>query len=199
MALPASAAKPDLPLFTAFKAICIDTGAKLELVSAAVQAAGGTPHYPNSGSTEYAALPDGAFPKSLVVWDVAVEGRRMMVFAGGDHTSRDQGVQSDGTDDFDSCQIDSDADEDASVAALRAWAGVAVQFEAVISRDAEGNPEITQTHFQFQKAGSAHKPIANKAERLAVRAKGRYWAFDIVRSPKTVSVTLIHSLPKFTP
>ena len=81
----ATAPNPDMPLYIAFKLFCADTGAKSGAVRRTVEAAGGLPHNPSGGSTENGTFPNGPFPKSLAIWDVT--RRKMMVFAGGDHSS----------------------------------------------------------------------------------------------------------------
>lgn len=194
--LPARAAtapNAGMPLYVAFKAFCLDTGARRGAVKRAVEAVGGVPHHPSGGPTASDPLPNGPLPEPLAAWDVVIDGRAMTVYADADRSAR--GMQNSVTSGFDSCTIDSDADEDASVAALRAWTGVPTQFEAVITRDANGAPELTQSHFEFQKVGSAHRAIADAVERRSVKATGRYWTFDLARSPQTVSVNLMHVLP----
>jgi hypothetical protein len=71
----ADAQVPDPPLFAAFKAFCVDTGASPESVKLAVEAAGGKQHGP-SGATAW------PFLMTVTTWDVTTGSHSMYVYAG---------------------------------------------------------------------------------------------------------------------
>lgn len=190
-AFPAAGApKPDLPLFTAFKTFCVDTGAKPDAVSAAVVEAGGTRHNPPGGSTENSTLPSTPFPMALAMWDVTVDGHRMMVSTGTAFPSRDARFAGRANIDFDSCTINSWGNEDASVAVIGNWAGVPPTIK----------PEATVTYslaqYEFQMVGSIHRPVAGQADRLSANTEGRDWGLVLQGSARGASVMLTHILPK---
>jgi hypothetical protein len=65
----------DPPLFAAFKAFCIDTGASPEAVKSAVEAAGGKQHLPPSATAS-------PWPMTVTIWDITTGGHSMYVYAG---------------------------------------------------------------------------------------------------------------------
>ena len=61
----------DPPLFAAFKAFCIDTGANPDAMKSAVEAAGGKQH--GAGATEH------PFKMTVTTWDVTAGGASLNV------------------------------------------------------------------------------------------------------------------------
>src|ERR1700739_4472839 len=78
---PNATPMPASPLFAAFKMFCVDTGANLGAIKAAVTAAGGVTHRP-PGSTEW------PFPMTVANWDINLQGHRMTVGGGTAYPSR---------------------------------------------------------------------------------------------------------------
>src|SRR5215470_6041271 len=65
----------DPPLFAAFKAFCLDTGANPDAVKSAVEAAGGKLLAP-PGTTAH------PFPMTVATWDITAGGASLNVSAG---------------------------------------------------------------------------------------------------------------------
>jgi len=65
----------DPPLFAAFKAFCVDTGASPEAVKSAVEAAGGKQRV----APRATASP---WPMSVTIWDITTGGHSMYVSTG---------------------------------------------------------------------------------------------------------------------
>src|SRR5215471_9999910 len=65
----------DPPLFAAFKAFCVDTGASPDAVKSAVEAAGGKQRVPRSATAS-------PWPKTVTIWDTTTGGHSMYVSTG---------------------------------------------------------------------------------------------------------------------
>jgi hypothetical protein len=207
VALAASAARGDdarpsakPPLFAAFQSFCIDTGAEPGAVQKAVEAAGGVPHHPFGGSTDAGTLPGAPFPMTLFIWDVVVQGHKLIVAASASYPTRDVRMAGRrGVFDFDTCTIDSFANDDAGAKAIRDWVGVPPLDESTNPHDDKLAPDVTQSHFEFQTVGSVHKAVTGLSERLSASAEGREWSLTLLHDPRSVGVQFMHALPKSPP
>src|SRR5262249_23629905 len=100
---------PDPPLFAAFKAFCVDTGASADSVKWAAAAAGGKQHGP-SGATAW------PFPMTVTTWDVSMGGHSMYVST-GTQLVPPMGGRPEANSNH--CIVSSFVNEDASVEAIR--------------------------------------------------------------------------------
>src|SRR5262245_31111095 len=112
LAAQAHAQGDQRPLFTSFKAFCIDTGAKPDAVKAAVEAAGGKLELPPAG----ARFPDSA---TVTTWVHFVGDRKQTIQAITQSVppGRKPWVAH-------RCIVRSFGNEDASIMAIRDWVGV---------------------------------------------------------------------------
>jgi len=114
LAAGADAQVHDPPLFAAFKAFCVDTGARPDAVKSAVEAAGGKQHAP-PGATAW------PFPMTVTSWDITTGGHSLSVSAG---TQQAPPVQNRPGENSNQCIMRSFVNEDASIEAIRSWVGV---------------------------------------------------------------------------
>jgi hypothetical protein len=163
------------PLFAAFQAFCVDTGAKPDAVEVAVEVAGGIRHTGPS----YTASPS---PMTETSWKLNMSGHDMIVSTGTMHPPARPGRLSYTT----SCIIDSFANEDASVAAIGAWAGVPASNDSLSS-----GPAIYKYDFLEQDSRRSELPTDKTAYNTAL-AKGRVWSLVVIRSGNGASVQLTH-------
>src|SRR5215468_10501103 len=131
----------DPPLFAAFKAFCVDAGARPDAVKSAVEAAGGKQHAP-PGAT---ALP---FPMTVTIWDITMGGHSMNVSAG---TQQIPPVQNRPEENSNQCILRSFVNEDASIEAIRNWVGVPPAHVL------QGNP--TSYFFDYQESGAVRSAL----------------------------------------
>jgi hypothetical protein len=167
----------DLPLFAAFKAFCVDTGASPDAVKSAVEAAGGKQHAPPSAT----AWP---WPMTATIWDITTGGHSMYVSAG---TQRVPPIHNRPEENSNNCTVSSFVNEDASIEAIRNWVSVP---PAYISR---GNPILYI--FYYQELGSVRSPLPeDKIAFDMAKAEGRTWAIDVLQSQDGARVGLAHYL-----
>src|SRR5215468_1670386 len=167
----------DPPLFAAFKAFCVDTGASPEAVKSAVEAAGGKQH----------ALPGATawpFPMTVTSWDITTGGHSMHVSAG---TQQVPPVQNRPEENSNQCIVRSFVNEDASIEAIRNWVGVPPGYIS------QGNP--ISYFFDYQESGFVRStlPAAKIAYDMA-KAEGRTWSLVVLQSQDGASVQLVHRL-----
>jgi hypothetical protein len=167
----------DPPLFAAFKAFCVDTGASPDAVKSAVEAAGGKQHAP-PGETAW------PIPMTVTTWDITTDGHSLNVSAG---TQQAAPVQNRPEENSNQCIVNSFVNDDESIEAIRNWVGVP---PANISR---GNPTIY--FFDYQESGSARSalPTAKIAHDMA-KVEGRIWSLVVLQSQDGASVQLVHHL-----
>ena len=132
LAAGADAQVHDPPLFAAFKAFCIDTGASPDAVKSAVEVAGGKQRVPPSASAS-------PWPMTMTSWDITAGGHSMWVYAG---TQQAPPIHNRPEENSNHCTVSSFVNEDASIEAIRNWVGVP---PAYISR---GNPILYIFHYQ---------------------------------------------------
>ncbi len=185
-----------LPLYTAFKTFCVDTGAVPQAVNAAVKNAGGKPHDPAGGSTEDGTLPGAPFPMTLSNWVVTVSGHHMLVNSGTSLPSRQYPFAKFPPHDFDSCDIQSFENEDASVTAIQKWVGMPPVRMAAPSDADEYSPDLAQYHYVYQVVGSERMPMKDKELVEAAEVEGRYWSLVLLSDPRGAAVHYMHILPK---
>src|SRR5215470_18600705 len=177
LAAGADAQVHDPPLFAAFKAFCVDTGARPDAVKSAVEAAGGKQHAP-PGATAW------PFPMTVTSWDITTGGHSLSVSAG---TQQAPPVQNRPGENSNQCIMRSFVNEDASIEAIRSWVGVP---PAHIS---QGSP--TSYFFDYQELGSARSTLpAAKIAYDTAKAAGRIWSLVVLQSQDGASVQLVHRL-----
>ena len=167
----------DPPLFAAFKAFCVDTGARPDAVKSAVEAAGGKQRVPPSATAS-------PWPMTVTIWDVTRGGHSMHVSAGTQQVPPMGGRPEENSD---HCTISSFVNEDASIEAIRNWVGVP---PAYFSRD-----NRIHYFFDYQESGSVRStlPAAKIAHDMA-KAEGRTWSLVVLQSQDGASVQLVHHL-----
>jgi len=182
------------PLFAAFKAFCIDTGASPDVVKSAVEAAGGKQRVPLSATAS-------PWPMTLTVWDITMGDQSMYVSAG---TQQVPPIQNRPEENSNHCKVSSFVNEDASIEAIRNWVGVP---PAYISR---GNPVLYIFHYQelgspivgivtpHYRAARSTLP-ADKIAYDTAKAEGRTWSLDVLQAQGGASVGLTHYLAPPTP
>jgi hypothetical protein len=180
----------DPPLFAAFKAFCIDTGARPDAVKSAVEAAGGKQRVPPS------AIEVSPWPMTVTVWDITSGGHSMWVYAG---TSQVPPMGGRPEENSNHCIVRSFVNEDASVEAIRNWVGVPPDHIS------QRNPVIYS--FNYQELGSPIVGIvaphyravrstwpADKIAYDKALVEGRIWLLDVIQSQDGASVQLMHNL-----
>jgi hypothetical protein len=185
-----------LPLFDAFKSFCVETGAKPEVVNATVEAAGGKLHMPSVDTTKGRDSMDSPFPLTLTTWDITLKGHPMWVSSGTSYPSRKLGSAKNRVSDFDSCDISSFANEDASIEAIRRWANVEPNEVSTNPPSAKWSPSLTMYFYSFQVSGSVHSAIADKGQILKAEEEGRFWSLVIMQNSHSAAFQLVHDLPR---
>src|SRR5476649_1842329 len=112
LAADAQAQTVQPPLFATFKSFCVNTGAGPDAVKPAVEMAGGKPFKEGATSTPY--------PMTTASWLITIDGHKMTVAAVSSRAPYGPGKTA-GTN---QCNINSDANEDSSIAAIQQWVGV---------------------------------------------------------------------------
>ena len=179
----------DPPLFAAFKALCLDTGASPDAVKSAVEAAGGKQHVPPSATAS-------PWPMTVASWDITRGGHSMWVYAG---TQQVPPIQNRPEENSNHCTVRSFVNEDASVEAIRSWVGVPPDHIS------QGNPVLYS--FNYQELGSPIVGIvaphyravrstlpADKIAYDKAKAEGRTWALDVLQAQDGARVGLAHSV-----
>ena len=136
LAAGADAQVHDPPLFAAFKALCLDTGASPDAVKSAVEAAGGKQRVPPSATAS-------PWPMTVTIWDITRGGHRMYVSTGTQQVPPMGGRPEANSN---HCKVRSFVNEDASVEAIRNWVGVPPDHIS------QGNPVLYS--FSYQELGS---------------------------------------------
>ena len=161
-----------MPLYDAFNTLCVATHAEPGLIAKAIKIS------PFKITHRTAASTPGPIPMSTDLWDMEVEGHKMSLAVG--HSQEAMGTAM--ITDAQNCTITSFASEDASIGAVRKWAGAPGKGSGV-------------TLYEFQMQGG--KPIAlehGNAEKAA-EIEGRAWHIAITTRPNMGSVALTHYLP----
>jgi len=174
-----------LPLFAAFKAFCVDTGASPHAVKSAVEAAGGKQHAPPSATAS-------PWPMSVTTWDITTGGRSMYVSAG---TQRVPPIKNRPEENSDHCTVSSFVNEDASIEALRNWVGVAPDYVShpipyIFNYQEVGSPivGIAAPHYRAVRSTlPTDKTAYDKA-----KAEGRTWALHVLQAQDGARVGLAH-------
>ena len=182
LAAGADAQVHDPPLFAAFKAFCVDTGARPDAVKSAVEAAGGKQHAP-PGATAW------PFPMTVTSWDITTGGHSMHVSAGTQQVPPMGGRPEENSN---HCTISSFVNEDASIEAIRNWVGVPPTH---VSR---GN--LINYSFLYQELGSVRSALpADKTASDMATAEGRTWLLVVLQSQDGAAVQLVHFLARPIP
>ena len=184
----------DPPLFAAFKAFCVDTGASPDAVKSAVEAAGGKQHVPPSATAS-------PWPMTVASWDITRGGHSMWVYSGTQQVPPMGGRPEANSN---HCTVRSFVNEDASVEAIRNWVGVPPDHIS------QGNPVLYS--FNYQELGSPIVGIvaphyravrsmlpADKATYDRAKAEGRIWSLVVLQSQDGASVQLVHDLAQPIP
>jgi hypothetical protein len=180
----------DPPLFAAFKAFCIDTGASPDSVKSAVEAAGGKQLGPSG------AIVESPWPMTVTTWDVTTGGHSMWASAGTQQAPPLRGRPEENSN---HCTISSFVNEDASIEAIRNWVGVTPVY---FSRD-----NRIHYFFHYQELGSPIVGIVSPhyravrstlpADKTAydwAKVEGRIWSLAVTRFQDGASVDLAHHL-----
>jgi hypothetical protein len=166
----------DPPLFAAFKAFCVDTGASPDVVKSAVEAAGGKQLSPPGATGK-------PFPMTVTAWDITIGGHSMHVSAG---TQQIHPAQNRPEENSNHCIVSSFVNEDAGIEAIRNWVGVAPTIF--------GNNPISYI-FDYQEWGSARSTLpADKIAYDKARVEERIWSLAVNRWQDGVFVQLVHYL-----
>lgn len=166
-ASPAMAAG-DLPLFTAFKTFCVDTGAKAQAVRAAVEAAGGR-------ANDEAAATDG------IVWDLP-GGFQVATGTIHEDDEAERGVYTV------TCGIDTPSADAASLAAIRRWVGVPASHAMPSG--------MVMEIYDFQDTNGTRQPVPDDLDALrALWRTGHVWGLGLIGAQKEMSVSLMHTVP----
>ena len=167
----------DPPLFAAFKAFCVDTGAHPDAVKAAVEAAGGKLLAP-PGATTF------PFPMTVTSWDITAGGASLNVSAG---TQQVPPVQNRAEENSNQCVVKSFVNDDTGIQAIRNWAGVTPSLVL------PGNPSIS--HFDYQEQGSVRSKLPTaKVDYDKAKIEGRIWSLVVLQAQDGATVQLVHHL-----
>jgi len=173
----AAAQAPEAPLYAAFQAFCIATGGVPDAVNDAVEQAGGKAH---TGQD----LPGES--TDATAWDIRADGEDLTIVAG---TERIPDTLGGPPRDATVCVIDALGRDDASVAAIKQWTGVAPSHVSV--------RQSTMTAFDFRQVGGARGPVpADPAQRAAAVAAGQIWSLALRQSQTNTSVQIVHIVPE---
>src|SRR6185437_6726060 len=171
--LPHFAKAADPPLLAAFKQFCVDTKADRVAVEAAAIGAGGKPQ---SSENQVPGIAASAS------WEVALQGHTYKVSTGTQSPEANRDVQTV------YCGVESPVDEDdASISAIRAWAGVPAShsFSDVMLIEI----------YDFQDNGQQHSALpSNDAAFHELEIAGKVWALGLMRSPTSTNVDLLHTV-----
>lgn len=171
----------DPPLFAAFKAFCIDTGANPDAMKSAVEAAGGKQH--GAGATEH------PFKMTVTTWDVTAGGASLNVSAG---TQQASPVQNRAEENSNQCVVTSFVNDDASIEALHNWVGIPPGHVL------RGNPTISIFDYQEQGSVRSTLPTSKSAYDMA-KVEGLLWSLVVLQSQDGASVQLVHHLASAIP
>jgi hypothetical protein len=179
----------DPPLFAAFKAFCVDTGASPDAVKSAVEAAGGKQRVPPSATAS-------PWPITVTVWDITTGGHSMHVSAGTQQVPPMGGRPQANSE---HCTVSSFVNEDASIEAIGNWVGVPPDHIS------QGNPVLYS--FNYQELDSPIVGIvvphyravrstlpADKTAYDRAKVEGRIWSIGVLQSHDGASVHLMHDL-----
>jgi len=169
----ASKSKADRPLFDAFQEFCVETDARFDVITKAVNAADFEIRKRTSASTNF------PMPMSVTIWDMTFEGHKMMLNAG--HTTEPAGPAM--VTEVDNCGFSSSANEDRGIAELRKWAGPPSRASS------------TMTLYDFEVQGETRIPLKDEASRHAAQAAGHAWHLTIIDGKTNAQVTLSHDGP----
>lgn len=153
LALPAQA--QDTPMVWAFHQFCADENFTLDKARLAIQAAGGMPHEPAR------AIPLAA-NVSVTFWDIVKDGHKIEIGL------TDMRATAGTVSDLVTCQVIADGSDDAGIAALRQWAGVAP--------DSRFMPNIEIYRFLVE----GGKPMPAPAISADRTVEDRVWALNLM-------------------
>jgi hypothetical protein len=178
----ADAQTNDPPLFSVFKAFCVETGANPDAVKSAVEAAGGKQHGPAGATTQ-------PFPMTVTTWDITMGGTSLNISAGTQHVAA---VQNRPEENSNHCVVNSFVNDDASIEAIRNWVGVPP------TNTLRGNPTIYL--FSYQELSSVRSALpTDKIAYDMAKAEGRIWSLMVFQSQDGASVQLVHHLAPSVP
>jgi hypothetical protein len=169
-AYAASRPKTDRPLFEAFQEFCVDTEARLDVITKAVNAADFEIRKRTSASTNF------PIPMSVTIWDMTFGGHKMTLNAG--HSTEPDGPMM--VTEVDNCGVWSSANEDGSIAELRKWAGPPSRSSSMV------------TNYDFEVQGETRVPLKDEVSRHSAQAAGRAWHLTIIDDKTNAQVTLSH-------
>jgi hypothetical protein len=173
----ADAQAHDPPLFAAFKAFCVDTGAHPDAVKSAVEAAGGKLLAPPGVTTH-------PFAMTVATWDITAGGASLNVSAGIQQVPP---IQNRAEENSNQCVVRSFVNDDAGIQAIRNWAGVPPTHVL------PGNPSIS--FFDYQEQGSVRSKLPTaKAAYDEAKIEGRIWSLVVLQAHDGASVQLVHHL-----
>jgi hypothetical protein len=168
----------DPPLFVVLKAICLETGAHVDVVKAKIEAAGGKLIGPAGTSS------GDVFQIQSTIWQHVIAGKTIRISAGTLQAASKSGP----IDIAEGCGVELDGRDDASIDALRRWVGVAPT--KVMKED----PVQYIYEYQDQAGKRSAFPSAQPAQLEAVAA-GQVWKLQVYPSPEHPSARVWHFLP----
>lgn len=174
----ADAQKSATPLLDAVRTFCIATGAHPYAVRDAVLKAGGKALHPFAATMQ-------PFPMTVTSWEFIANGHDLTISAGTatipPSATSPQRIN-------DNCIITSRVNEDASIAALQKWIGVAP--------DTISPGELAMSFYSYVEESAAHAPVpAEGAAYRAAVAQGRIWSVTLQRSANYASVQMFNVQP----
>jgi hypothetical protein len=175
----AAAQAADPPLFAAFKAFCVATGARPDAIKQAVEAAGGTLFRPTNTVKD---PPPESSETTATVWSWAVGSYAMKISAVSLRRA-----PADAGDFAHDCMVRGEAKDDASVEAIRKWVGVAPDPNKA------ADPAMSIFNFE-ERAGVRSSWPDSDAEMAAARTEGRVWRLNLYGSDRLAGVRLTHLL-----
>ena len=180
--LPLSAAAQPakaMPLFDGFKTFCVDTGARLPAIEAAMKKTGAKLTHP-------LAVMTSPFQLSTEIWEIDASGRRLTIAAGSE---MDPASKSFPERDFDVCTVMLSGNDAAGITALRKWIRIAPTSVTGSARS------VIVEHFTWRDSGKGPAAVPkNSADYVAAEAKGEIWSLDLIRNRSIATVQLRHLL-----
>jgi hypothetical protein len=164
------------PLFAAFKSFCVNTGAGPDAVKPAVEMAGGKPLKEDATSTP--------IPMTLASWLITIDSHKMTVATVSSRVPMGHGKTA-GTN---QCNINSDANEDSSIAAIQQWVGVPPYRSSI-------DGQTVFTYYDYQEQGLARLPLpTDKAAVKSTMEAEHSWTLVVIKSQRMASISLTHML-----
>ncbi|HEY4075336.1 MAG TPA: hypothetical protein VGM26_00255 [Rhizomicrobium sp.] len=161
-----------MPLYDAFHTLCAATDAQPDLIAKAIKIS------PFKITPRTTASTPGPIPISVALWDMEVEGHKMSLAIGRSQEPMGTAMITD----TQTCTVTSFGNEDASIGAIRKWAGLPGKGSDL-------------TLYEFQLQGGKRIALEHGDAEIAAKTEGRARHIAIITRSNLGSVMLSRYLP----